>query len=185
MIMATPPRAITDALQGEQRACDRSEQWSRPSRAGPHRAWYSAGCCGGLAPHFWVNVPIGLVGTVWALPLEHETGVRTAGTIGMVGQRDLRHRDRPRCCRKPTASSPTAATPMGGPPAGGSQVAGGVVLLAVSASSRQGSPSRCSSGGCSATGLHPARGNGPRDRLDRRGRHAVDDDHMAAGHMVR
>ena len=41
---------------------------------------------------FWVNVPIGLLGTIWAYRSLHDTGVRGHGADRLVGQPHLRRR---------------------------------------------------------------------------------------------
>ena len=65
---------------------------------------------------FWVNVPIGVFGTIWAYRSLREIATTRRARIDWVGQRHVRPRRRARCSpRSPTASSPTAATPPAGP----------------------------------------------------------------------
>ena len=63
---------------------------------------------------FWVNVPIGVFGTVWAYRSLREIAEHPAGQHRLVGQHHLRGRcRRPAGRPSPTASSPTAGTPTG------------------------------------------------------------------------
>ncbi len=63
---------------------------------------------------FWVNVPIGVFGTIWSYKKLREVAVVAAGPDRLVGQRHVRRRGQPDCSSpSPTASSPTAATPTG------------------------------------------------------------------------
>ena len=65
---------------------------------------------------FWVNVPVGIFGTVWAYRTLRETGERGARPDRLVGQHHLRGRpERGPDRASPTASSPTAATRWAGP----------------------------------------------------------------------
>ena len=66
---------------------------------------------------FWVNVPVGIFGTIWAYRSLREIGARQPRPHRLVGQPHLRRSgcgaDPGRA--SPTASSPTAATPWAGP----------------------------------------------------------------------
>ena len=41
---------------------------------------------------FWVSVPVGVLGTIWAYHSLHDSGRRVARAYRLVGQRHLRHR---------------------------------------------------------------------------------------------
>ena len=81
---------------------------------------------------FWVNVPVGVFGTVWAYHKLRETAERHPGRDRLVGQHHLRRRPR-RGARSPspTGSSPTAATRWAGPTRGCSRASSAASLLLV------------------------------------------------------
>ena len=63
---------------------------------------------------FWVNVPIGIFGTVWAYRSLHEIATTRRARIDWIG--NITFALGPACCSSPspTASSPTAVTRPGG-----------------------------------------------------------------------
>ena len=102
---------------------------------------------------FWVNVPIGVIGTIWSYLSLKEVATTRRARIDWAG--NLTFALGLACCspRSPTGSSPTAGTRPGGPtrgwPAGWWPAP---PCWSRSASSRLASPSRCSSWGCSRSG---------------------------------
>ena len=82
---------------------------------------------------FWVNVPIGVFGTIWSYRSLREIATTRRARIDWAGNVTFAA-GRRRCCwpRSPTASSPTAATPPAGPTRGCSAgLIGGAALLVV------------------------------------------------------
>ncbi len=102
---------------------------------------------------FWVNVPIGVIGTIWSYLSLKEIATTRRARIDWAG--NITFALGPACCwpRSPTGSSPTGGIRPGGPtpgwPAGWPW---GRRCWSRSASSRPRSPSRCSGWDCSRSG---------------------------------
>ena len=132
MLMANSAAILTDAFPAEQRGfalginqvAGLAGQFIGLVAGGLLAAW-------DWRAVFWVNVPVGVFGTIWAYRKLRDNGERHRRPDRLVGQRHLRRRPR----RGPdrhhrTASSPTAAHAMGWTnPAVAGLLVGGVALL--------------------------------------------------------
>ena len=105
---------------------------------------------------FWVNVPVGIFGTVWAYRRLRETGERHRGRIDWWGNVTFAVGPRRVLIAVTYGIQPYGGHAMGwtNPWVLAGLIGGVAAARRVRASSRAGSPSRCSQLACSGSGLH-------------------------------
>jgi MFS family permease len=113
MLMANSAAILTDAFPAKQRGFALGIN-QIAALAGCSSAWSLGGLLAAWdwRAVFWVNVPVGVFGTIWAYFKLRDTGVTRKAQDRLVGQHHLRGRPERVLVASPTASSPTAA-PMG------------------------------------------------------------------------
>ena len=158
MLMANSAAILTDAFPAEQRGFALGTN-QIAGLAGMFVGLVAGGLLAAIdwRAVFWVNVPVGVFGTVWAYLRLRDNGERHRAAHRLVGQHHLRRRpergpDRHHL-RHPALrrAHDGLDEPVGARRAGRRRRAAG----RRSASSRPGSPSRCSSSACSASGPSP------------------------------
>ena len=86
MLMANSAAILTDAFPAEQRGMALGHQLGGRRSPARSSAWSSAACSpsGDWRSVFWVNVPFGVVGTIWAYRSLRDTG-RAGAATGSTG----------------------------------------------------------------------------------------------------
>ena len=155
MLMANSAAILTDAFPADQRGFALGTN-QIAGLAGMFVGLVAGGLLAAIdwRAVFWVNVPVGIYGTVWAYRELRDNGERHRGPHRLVGQHHLRRRAGRGPDRRHLRHPAVRRAHDGLDESVGARRAGRrrSPCWSCSASSRPGSPSRCSSSACSASG---------------------------------